>query len=249
MQNINHVLHHKLIIMLATINSNINNIVVANLLQSWLAARVTTEAINWLEAKCNAISTGAETSIFYAAFSAVPRYTGKQDLNLTSEELEAASNVHKGWFPSNWSIDQAARTLLVLSLPYSNQKQYLHILEQLFNAADVGELVALYQALPLLPYPGRLQKRAAEGVRSNMTAVFNAVALNNSYPSEYFDNQAWNQMVLKALFVGSPLSQIHGLEKRANSTLAQMLNDYASERQAAKRSVAPELWQLVEKCR
>ena len=81
-----------------------------------------------------------------------------------------------------------------------------------------------------------------------MTAVFNAVALNNPYPSEYFDNQAWNQMVLKALFVGSPLSQIHGLEQRANPQLAQMLDDYANERQAAKRSVAPSLWQLLEKC-
>ncbi|BAZ13858.1 hypothetical protein NIES4071_56980 [Calothrix sp. NIES-4071] len=231
--------------MLATINSDINNIVVANLLQSWLAARVSTEAFNWLETKCNAVSTGAPVSIFYAAFSAVPRYTGKQDLNLTSEELDAALNIHKGWYPNNWSVDQAARTILVLSFPSNNQKQYLQTLEQLFNAADVGELVALYQALPLLPYPGRLQKRAAEGVRSNMTAVFNAVALDNPYPSEYFDNQAWNQMVLKALFVGSPLSQIRGLEQRVNPQLTQMLTDYASERHAANRTVAPELWQLL----
>jgi hypothetical protein len=233
--------------MLATKDSNINNIVVANLLQSWLAARVSTEALNWLKTKYNEISTGAEVNIFYTAFSAAPRYTGKQDLNLTSEELKAALDVHKGCFPSNWSIDQVGRTLLVLSLPSSDEQRYLEILEQLFNAADVGELIVLYQALALLPYPAQFKKRAAEGVRSNMTAVFNAVALNNPYPGEYFDDQAWNQMVLKALFVGSPLSHIYGLEKRANSQLGQMLTNYASERQAAKRTVAPELWQLLEK--
>jgi hypothetical protein len=234
--------------MLATINSDTKNSIVANLLQSWLAARVSTEAFNWLKIKCNAISTGAAVSVFYAAFSAVPRYTGKQDLDLTSSDLESAFNIHKAWFPGNWSIDKAARILLVLALPNNEPERYLQVLEQLFNAADVGELVALYQALSLLPYPELLQKRAAEGVRSNMITVFNAVALNNSYPSKYFDNLAWNQMVLKALFVGSPLSQIYGLEQRANPQLAQMLSDYASERQAAKRTVAPELWQLLEKC-
>ncbi|MBF2065418.1 MAG: EboA family metabolite traffic protein [Calothrix sp. C42_A2020_038] len=234
--------------MLATIDQNIQNILVANLLKNWLAVRVSIEAFNWLETKSNTIKASAEVDVFYTAFSAVPRYTGKQDLNLTTEELKASGNLHSGWFPINWSVDQATRVLLVLSLPNNNQKQYLQTLEQLFNAADVGELVTLYQALPILPYPEQLQKRAAEGVRSNMTAVFNAVALNNPYPSEYFDNLAWNQMVLKALFVNSPLHQIQGLEQRTNPQLAQMLSDYASERQAAKRIVAPELWQLLEKC-
>jgi hypothetical protein len=52
-------------------------------------------------------------------------------------------------------------------------------------------------------------------------------------------------MVLKALFVGSRLDRIVGLDARANAALAQMLRDYAHERWAAKRVISPELWRCV----
>lgn len=80
-----------------------------------------------------------------------------------------------------------------------------------------------------------------------MTDVFNAIALYNFYPAAYFDELAWNQMILKALFVGSPLSKIQGLEQRTNLTLVTMLVNYARERLSANRSVSPELWQVVNR--
>ena len=218
---------------------------VTQLLCCWLSPHVAKEALTWLDEKRKLIAEGANARVFFTAFSAVPRYTGKEDLELTPEIWSAIEAMLPGWYPDHWSVDQAARTLLVLTLPQDNAEQYLQTLEQVFTTADVGELVALYQALPLLPYPERLRARAAEGVRSNMTAVFNAVALQNPYPADYFDDLAWNQMVLKALFVGSPLHLIHGLDTRANSTLAQMAIDYAHERWAAKRLVSPEIWRLV----
>ena len=52
-------------------------------------------------------------------------------------------------------------------------------------------------------------------------------------------------MVLKALFIGTPLWPIVGLDERANSTLATMLVNYAHERWAAHRTVSPELWRCV----
>jgi hypothetical protein len=233
--------------MICVTNTVVTNVNITDWLHRWVAQRVSTEAITWLDEKRQQIESGANTRVFFTAFSAVPRYTGKNDLELTEEDIKAASAVRTGWSPSHWSVDQTARTLLVLALPQDNNTQYLRTLEQVFSAADVGELVALYQALPLLPFPEQLRERAAEGIRSNMTAVFNAVALQNPYPAEYLDELAWNQMVLKALFVGSPLHLIQGIDERANPKLAQMLIDYAHERWAAKRTVSPELWRPVGK--
>lgn len=229
--------------MTAVINLNLTS--VSELLYRWVARQIKAESLVWLDEKRKQINSGANVRVFFTAFSAVPRYTGKNDLELTQDDLKAASAIVTGWVPAKWSVDQAARTLLLLSLPDDDAEKYLHTLEQVFTTADVGELIALYQALPLLPYPEKLRHRAAEGVRSNMTAVFNAVALTNPYPAQYFDNLAWNQMVLKAFFVNSPVSLIQGLNQRANPELARMLIDYANERQAAGRSVSPEIWQLV----
>ena len=78
-----------------------------------------------------------------------------------------------------------------------------------------------------------------------MRAVFEAVAHRNPYPSEQFAENRWNHMVLKALFVGSTLHPIQGLDERANPPLARMLCDYAHERWAAGRPVSPELWRCV----
>jgi hypothetical protein len=78
-----------------------------------------------------------------------------------------------------------------------------------------------------------------------MRAVFEAVAHRNPYPKEQFSENRWNHMVLKALFVGSTLSPIQGLDQRANPALARMLCDYAHERWAAGRPVSPELWRCV----
>lgn len=214
----------------------------SDLLHHWLSKQVDQNTWRWLHEKQTQIAAGAPERIFFTSFSAVPRYTGKAKLLLTKQDLQAAVSVCPGWMPQRWQVEQAGRSLLVLSHPSHNLEAYQAILDQLFSAADVGELVALYQALPLLPHPEAHRARAAEGVRSNMTVVFNAIALHNPYPAAYLDEIAWNQMVLKAVFVGSPLHAIQGIDRRANPALAQMLVDYARERRAANRPVTPELY-------
>lgn len=215
------------------------------LLSDWLARQISTESFAWLEARRAEIIRDAAEKKLFTAFSAVSRYIEKTNLKLSDTELETANNLKQGWNPSHWTLDQVGRTILILSFPHQDADRYIKTLDKIFAAADVGEAIALYQSLPLLPYPERFRLRAAEGIRTNMTSVFNAVALHNPYPAEYLDDLAWNQMVLKALFVGTPLHPIYGLKRRNNLQLSQMLLDYARERLAANRTVTPELWELA----
>lgn len=212
---------------------------------SWLRSRLDKEGLNWITEKSDTMLKDGEDWEFFTSFSAVPRYTGKQQLDLSEEEQQRAEEIRSGWKPQYWSVDELGRTLMILSIANRDQQDFLETLEKTHQSSDMGEAEALYKALPVLPYPDRLQDRAAEGIRSNMTSVFSAVALHNPYPADYFDEGAWNQMVLKALFVGVPLYKIQGLEERRNKKLAEMLVDYAHERWAADRSVSPELWRPV----
>ena len=218
---------------------------IAGVLFNWLKKRDSATNLLWLNQKAKEISNSASERTLFTSFSAVSRYLNQDKLNLSSEELRTALALKTGWNPTNWTLEQAGRTILLLSFPAENTVNYLAALDKIIQAADVGEAIAFYQSLALLPYPEKFQLRAAEGVRSNMTSVFNAVALNNTYPAQYLDELAWNQMVLKALFVGSSLRFIYGLERRNNQQLSQMLVDYACERLSANRTVSSELWELV----
>lgn len=217
----------------------------ARILYDWITQSLPCEPVEWLKAKVEGIRQGGSPTTLYTTFSSITRRLGKQDLNLTPDMLADAEAVCAGWRPQNWSVDQAARSFLLLVVPSENKEEYQRSLFPLFDNADVNELIALNQSLPLLPHPELHLGHAINGIRSNITGVFNAVALNNPYPAQQFDELAWNQLVLKSLFIDSPLHQIQGLDQRANAKLARMLSDYAHERWAAGRSVNPELWRSV----
>jgi hypothetical protein len=215
---------------------------IMTLLDSWLQRQLKAETSAWLRETCARIVQEGGTRTLFIAFGVVGRRSGRAALSLSPDDLAAAARARMGWDPAGWSVDQAARTRLVMALPAGDAKAWLTTLDQLFAAAGLEELVALYQALPLMPHQELLAPRIAEGIRSNMTSVFNAVALDNPIPSERLDEGAWNQMVLKALFVASPVARIVGAARRANPTLAQMLIDYARERLAARRPIPVDLW-------
>lgn len=216
-----------------------------SLLLDWLKNRIDDKAYSWIQSTSDDVAAGMEDWKFFSSFSAVPRHTGKSGLNLTDDEIKKADNLRPGWNPQQWSCDQAGRTILVLSLASQGKETFQEKLEKLFISSDMSEAVALYQSLPVLPWPESLKARTAEGIRSNMTNVFNVIAHHNPYPADWLDEPAWNQMVLKALFVQSPLWPIQGLDRRANPELARMLSEYADERRAAGREISPELWRPV----
>jgi len=214
------------------------------LLGRWLAERLSPGPAAWLETVAGRVRAAAGDRELYLAIGEVSRRVGREPLSITAAELREAQASRPGWDPRDWTRDQAARVRLLLEST-ADGELLARRLDTLCSAADVGELVAFYRGLPLYPDPARHVLRAAEGVRSNMRVVFEAVAHRNPYPAEQFAQAAWNQMVLKALFVGTRLDLIAGLDTRANPALARMLTDYAHERWAASRAVSPELWRCV----
>lgn len=209
------------------------------LLLRWLIARLTPEERSWLEPRLQSDQKDAEV---FRSFALAPRRLGKEDLNLTEAELAQARALRPGWVPGALSLSQAARLLLLLS---ASTEDFLRRFEKIVLTADVGEQVTLFRGLPIYPVGDQLLPFAQEALRGNIRSVFEAVAHDNPYPAEHFDEGAWNQMVLKALFIGSYLHPIQGLDRRANPELAGMLQRTAHERRAAGRAVSPELWRCV----
>jgi hypothetical protein len=215
------------------------------LLRDWLQRRLGAEDLAWLDAACAAAAEEIDPKRFYLDFSAVHGHAPREPLALRKVDGAAARKVRPGWTPESWTAEEAARALLLLHRRALKRDKWLKEVGTLFENADLGEQVALYRALPLLPHPASHVERCAEGIRSNVTDVFRAVAHGNPYPAENLPEAAWNQMLLKALFVEVGIAEVQGLDERANPHLARMLCDYARERWAASRPVPPELWRCV----
>jgi hypothetical protein len=177
------------------------------LLARWLARQLTADAEAWLDKSTAQILTSVKDADLFLAVSLATRKVGKADLALSDADLRDARASRPDWDPSGWSLDQATRILLILTIE-QDPPRLARCLEQLCITADVSELAAFYRGLPLYPDQPRYVARATEGLRTNMKGVFEAIAHRNPYPSEQFPEPAWNQMVLKALFVGSALRPI-----------------------------------------
>jgi len=215
-----------------------------NLLGSIIQRHVSSDTWNWMIER---ITAAIGTSAFNTAFAAMPRKTGKAFIQLNDEEKNQLQSLRPGLIINNWSIDRLARVWLLLHIDPSDEEKYFRSIDHLFLAAEMNELVALYSALPLLSYPERWRKRCADGIRSNIGDVLQAIMCNNPYPSEQLDEKAWNQLVLKAFFTEKPVDEIIGLDERANQELANILSDYAHERWAAGRTINSLLWRCVGK--
>ena len=215
-----------------------------DLLTLWLTRQLAEPARRWFEQQMSTLSPDAGDRELYLALGLVPRKLGKDDLALQPGDVEQANAARPGWDPSGLSVDQAARIAILLKAGGEGE-HFRNRFVQLCRTADIAEQVAFYRGLPLYPNPELLTHQAGEAARTNMRSVFEALAHKNPYPFEQFDENRWNHMVLKALFIGSQLHPIQGLGQRANAELAIILRDYAHERWAAGRNVTPELWRCV----
>jgi hypothetical protein len=201
-------------------------------------------SLDWLNLQAEKIHSEGSPTKFFLAFSQASRYFKKLPIGLSEDQKQKASKLVAGFDPSHWDLLQTARTILLLQFP-QEKTAWFKAINQLFETGDMHEQQALYAALPIMPFSEELLPRAIDGCRTNMTVIFDAISLNNPFPSNYFPEANWNQMVLKAVFMQRPLYRIQGLEERRNLPLANIASDFAHERWAAGRPAMAEIWRLV----
>jgi hypothetical protein len=194
----------------------------------------------WLEENGTAIHQEKNAAALQETFNLIPRKTGHDKISYQDTTAE-------GLFINGWTTDRLCRVWLIMQVDPTDKTAYLTNIGKLFSGASMNELVALYSALPVLACAPEWKMRCAEGIRSNIGTVLEAIMYENDYPFQHLDEAAFNQMVLKAFFTDKQVDRIRGLDQRANADLARILFDYAHERWAADRSVDPQLWRLTGK--
>lgn len=215
------------------------------LADAWISQRADDRGVAWFRSALDEVTDAANERALEVAIGLAPRRLGKADLALPLPELARAEALRPGLDLSDWSIDQLARVALMAASHAGNVATFASRFDSFCATAEINELIALCRGLPVYPDPALIEPRAREAVRSGMKPVFEAVAHRNPYPRETFSEDAWNQMVVKAFFIGSTLWPIQGLDERANPRLARMLVGLAQERWAAQRAVSGEVWRCV----
>jgi hypothetical protein len=215
------------------------------LADEWISERTDGRGVAWFRGAIKDVANASNDRPLGVAIGLAPRRLGKADLSLPMTDLVRAETLRPGLDLSDWSIDQLARVALMATSHRGNDSAFPAQFDSFCMTAEINELIALYRGLPVYPNAMLIEPRAREAVRSGMKPVFEAVAHRNPYPRESFAEDAWNQMVVKALFIGSTLWPIQGLDERANPRLARMLVGLAQERWAAQRPVSGELWRCV----
>jgi hypothetical protein len=215
------------------------------LADAWIAQKTDDRGIAWFRGALHDVTHAANDRALGVAIGLVPRRLGKADLSLGASELARAEALRPGLDLGDWSIDQLARVALMAASHAADDAAFASRFDSFCTTAEINELIALCRGLPVYPGPALIEPRAREAVRSGMKPVFEAVAHRNPYPRETFAEEAWNQMVVKAFFMGSTLWPIQGLDDRGNPRLARMLVGLAQERWAAQRPVSGEVWRCV----
>jgi hypothetical protein len=143
-------------------------------------------------------------------------------------------------------LDGLGRAALLLRAAAALPPDQLEALvEDSLLRGDTRERQAVLRVLVLLPDAARFLHLAVDACRTSVQPIFEAIACENPYPVRHFPEGSFNQMVLKALYIGVPIERILGLSGRVTAELRRMAADYAGERRAAGRSVPADIARLL----
>ncbi|UZO80579.1 EboA domain-containing protein [Aquimarina sp. ERC-38] len=200
------------------------------------------EVKDWLHLKlkkCNEQPSQRELYLTYSLIaSKVPAFT----IDFKNPEKDTLEVYLK---QQNANLPELTRIHFLTELLKNNSDFYTPLVKNIIQVADKTELATFLKFLLLLPEPGNYKEVAVDALRTNITSVFDAIALDNPYPSVYFTKEQWNQLFLKAAFMERDLRRIVHIDKMANPELSRIISDYAHERWKASRTVNPYFWRPV----
>ncbi|MCK0134128.1 EboA domain-containing protein [Arenibacter sp. S6351L] len=207
-----------------------------------LEDNVDNENKQWLFSKIEGIVESESTKDLYLTYSLVPtKIRSEKDLSLLLDDKEL-----KGYLEiQHANLQQIGRIYLLYRVLEAKEDFFKAKVANIIEVADKSELETFLKFLVLLPHPENYKVQAVEALRTNISTVFDAIALNNPYPALYFNEQQWNQMYLKAAFMQQNLNEIVQVEQRGNKELTRIISDYAHERWAASREIDPCFWRPV----
>lgn len=217
---------------------------VSTALKKLIDTNYTDEVIEWLENKIQEVVDNKSVKALYLTYSLIgSKVSSDSDVSYNSTD----SDVSRYLKNHNANQLQLGRIYLLVKVLESDNVFFTPKISNIIQVADTAELETFLKYLILLPNPADYKNTAVDALRTNITPVFDAISLNNPYPSLYFDDAQWNQMYLKAAFMQRDLSLIMDVDKKANKELARIISDFAHERWAASRDVNPLFWRPVSK--
>ena len=196
-------------------------------LESLVRERGRPESLAWIEEAARDVR---------GSFSAVGRNVGRGPLETRTELTVGEERVPL----VAWRVDDAARVLLLL-----RAKADIALAAELYFQGDAREKTGALRALSLLPDNPSGVSLVLDAMRVNQGEIFEAAILDNPYASRHLPQHEWRKAVMKSVFLGYSIMRIARVEARADAELAQSLLDYVLEREAATRTVPPEIWPVM----
>ncbi|MEJ5049332.1 EboA domain-containing protein [Chryseobacterium culicis] len=209
------------------------------ILSSLIQSRLSEAQMDWM----NVSMLFDNETLFFQNFGLISRMIPSLSPDWNPSEKIILEQLYPGFISGQWNLQQLCRCLLMLHIP---EDQNTTIVKKLTQSADINELVCIYKGIFFLENAHEFISLVEEGIRTNITSIFDSIALLNPFAAKYLPLDSWNQLILKALFMGRPLYQIINLDLRKNEKLAFIATDYIHERWSAGRTVSPEIWRLMD---
>ncbi len=137
-----------------------------------------------------------------------------------------------------WTVDDVARVELLKAAPGAAAE-----LPDLYRYGDAAEKRAVLRGLSVVDTGDAGLALVADALRTNDTRLVTAAM--GEYAATHLDDAAYRHGVLKCVFMGIPLAEVAGLDRRTDEELLRMMRSFAAERTAAGRDVPADLLPLL----